>query len=53
VDDVIMIGALVGTLVFAVAVVYCCLIVGARQDEISQKDYEEYCKMVNGEEDSL
>ena len=43
-DDVIVIGALLGTLAFIVVVVYCCLIKGARQDEIYEKDYEEYEK---------
>ena len=52
-DDLIWKGALLGTMAFIVFVAYCCLIKGARQDEINEKDWEEYCKMVNGEEDSL
>ena len=49
-DDVITLGAIAFVLVFTVVAGYCCIIKGARQDEIDQKDYEEYCRLV-GDED--
>lgn len=52
-DGFIIKAVLVIVLGLIVFIGYACLIQGARQDEISQKDWEEYCKMVNGEEDSL
>lgn len=51
-EDVITFGGILFLLVFTVVAFYCCLIKGARQDEIDQKDYEEYCRLV-GDEDGL
>ena len=45
-EEVIVICSLIGTLAFAVVVVYCCLIKGAMQDEIDEKYWEEFCGKV-------
>ena len=52
VADIICKGSLILTLLAIVFVVYCCLIKGARQDEINQKVWDEYEKSesVNWEE---
>ena len=52
-DDIITFVGIAFVLVFTVVAGYCCIIKGARQDEINQKDYEEYCRLVGDDDESV
>ena len=51
--DIICKGSLILTLLAIVFVVYCCLIKGARQDEINQKVWDEYIGADGEDDDSV